>query len=329
MSRRSTPVQLLDDADARGFPRIQRMESLWQNASQLVTQYFQQDLPDAILQVRHQQLRHHLWTNLMQHGSAWKRLRSTEELDHHVPLPQTNSVHAKQMRIAVVLAHLARAVDKYLFDPTYILGAESGLREVFLDQAVRDYKRESFCRAILLSMPLDEQDIEDRIESVVEEVVPPVEDLLSDAAEQFGADVAEFAMKAYQVWRIMQRTTKRFEPKFNVALGNATSCDSIQFSETLIVEPPEAVQGGTDEALITILPRLYLIEEGKEPRALMNGTVLRRSQSMLAAQELEASSPLLPSRRSATTRHKAQRSWTMSSSVDRPFLGQGAASSAQ
>lgn len=305
------------------------MENLWKDAFQIVSSYFQQDLPDTVLQVFRSAHCPPPSTDPMQHDPAWKGLESTKEFNHYVPLPQTNSSHAKHMRIAVVLARLAQAVDRYLFDPTYVLGADSGLRDTFLALAVEDNRRESYCRAVLLSIPIDKDDIAKRINSVIAEVVPPIRDLLADAAEQFEVDINKFAVNAYRTWSTMQRTTKRFESTFDISCEEAASWEPIQFSETSTVELPKDVEAGLDDALIIILPCLCLVVQGEEPRAVMKGRLLRRSQSILAAQELQASSSLLPSWRSTTTRHKAQRSRTLSSSVDRPFLGQVSASSEQ
>jgi hypothetical protein len=53
------------------------------------------------------------------------------------------------MRLAVILAILAREIDRHIFQATYIIAKGTQIREAL---AASDSENESFCRSILLSM---------------------------------------------------------------------------------------------------------------------------------------------------------------------------------
>jgi len=96
------------------------------------------------------------------------------------------------MRIAVILAILARTTDVFIFKPTYLLEEDSGFRELLFHQAVIHSKKESFCRALLLGIFPDQQakTATDRVSIVVHEVIRIVQDLLTvTKAEAFRSDL--------------------------------------------------------------------------------------------------------------------------------------------
>jgi len=74
---------------------INKLAALWGAARRLVESHFKEDLPQRSLE----------------DVGAWKRLKDSEVLDHLIPLPQSNSLAAKQMHIAALLAILARSID--------------------------------------------------------------------------------------------------------------------------------------------------------------------------------------------------------------------------
>jgi hypothetical protein len=61
------------------------------------------------------------------------------------------------MRLAIFLAILAREVDKQIFQPTYLLPEDAGIREVLTNLGASDSEKESFCWSILLSINPNEQ----------------------------------------------------------------------------------------------------------------------------------------------------------------------------
>lgn len=216
----------------------------------------------------------------------------SESLPHHVPLPRTNSIPAKQMRIAVILAILARSLDIHIFHPTYAFGEDSEVREVLCHLAVRESKKESFCRGLLLSLFPDEQEsaANERIDSVTEHVMRHVHGLLlNPEGEEFEAGLSRLARSAYETWATIRAIKERYEPSFDGAPVEGFEWDTLLFDGDIVGSTDEktAIHGGRDDAILIVLPRLYVIEKNQPPQLIADGTVLRRSQSLAAAQELE------------------------------------------
>jgi len=289
-------------------------ETLWEHACTFVESYFEEDLPEVNLQ-----------------NGAWDRLRTPKHFQHNVPLPQTNSVPAKQMRIAVILAILARSLDRYFFHPTYICEEDCKVRSVLLRQAVHNSKKESFCRALLLSMFPEEQETTrgQRMESVIDDVMWAVKELLTPAkVESFQSELKAFVEDAGNTWKTMQHIRERFEPSFDLVRVEGYEWQTLLFDTNATGEP--AIQGGRDDELLVVFPRLYIVEKNHEPEPLSTGTVLRRSQSLEAAQELEKQ-PLSPTfGRAMLTRTRPQKSRNLSISIHgertseaKAFLDQG------
>src|SRR5258708_4230115 len=102
-------------------------------------------------------------------------------MTHQVPLPQSNSDAAKQMRFAVFLAILARELDEHIFQPSYLSTEDNSIREVLVGLAMTEPKRESFCRALLLSLDPEGQamNLDERKKTVVRNVGSCLLELLS------------------------------------------------------------------------------------------------------------------------------------------------------
>lgn len=123
------------------------------------------------------------------------------------------------MRIAVILAILARLIDKYLFQPSYILHEESGLREILIRQAIENSKREAFTRGIFLATFEDEQaDIADELVTrIVKELMHHIHDLLPAVhVESFRNRLEQIVQDARDIWWKAQRLRLRLEPDFQV-----------------------------------------------------------------------------------------------------------------
>jgi hypothetical protein len=241
------------------------------------------------------------------------------------------------MRVAVILAILARSLNFHIFHPTYVFGEESGVRETLCRLAVYDSKKESFCRSLLLSVFQGEQDgaANERIESATEYVMRHVHGLLPRENEvQFQNGLNQLARSAYKTWAKIRATVERYEPSFDVTKVEGFEWDTLVFGAHLgTVDQKTAIQGSRDDEILVVLPRLYIIEKNQEPRLIKDGVVLRRSQSLAAAQELEAQmlhqgSPTLR-RRTSTRARTIRTSHTLSlwngerTSEPQDFLEQG------
>lgn len=220
------------------------------------------------------------------------------------------------MRIAAMLAILARCIDRYIFQPTYILDEESGIRELLVRQAVKNSKKESFCRALLLSMFPEEQAkaTTERVDRVIREVAWHVQDLFSvTQIENFRTDLQRVVQEACDTWQIIQRATERYEPFFELTHYEDLEWETLMSDESGTSAREQSTTNaanGTDEELLVIFPRLYIVEDA-EPSPITPGVVLRRSQSVAAAQELDRKKPSSP-----TTRSRPQRARQLSISLN-------------
>src|ERR1700761_7601698 len=87
----------------------------------------------------------------------WDCLKQSHYRDLVLPIPQSNSEAAKQMRCAVIMAIVARTIDAHIFQPTYLLSPNSGIRPLLTRLAQEDSRRESALRALIQTMLSQEQ----------------------------------------------------------------------------------------------------------------------------------------------------------------------------
>jgi hypothetical protein len=223
----------------------------------------------------------------LQNQAAWKKLRYPSILPHHVPLPQSNSNAAKQMRSVIILAILAREIDKYIFQPTYLLTEDSGIRKLLVDLAMEDSNKESFCRALFqtVSPEAHSGNAERRIRKVVDNVSSYASDLLpKEQFERLLRGLDEVARTASEIGTVMQRTKEKYEPDFEPEQWGDAEWDPLSF-----MDPEEALvngDGDADETLLVVFPRTCQIRE-KERTPCDFVTVLRKHQTIVAERELK------------------------------------------
>lgn len=291
---------------------IEKLDGMWKSASKLMESSFKEDLPQESFEK----------------SAIWKQLKEleigTRPGHHRVPLPLSNSAAAKQMRIAVMLALLARTIDREIFQPTYILDEESGAREFLLQQAIIDSKKEAYCRSILLSMfPEDQAKIcEERVEAVIGGVGAYAQDLLSAAQyETFRAGLKQVVQEASDIWKVVQHATQRYEPDF--ALVEDYGWEPLTFGERTTVPEEEGsakiTELGKDEELLVVFPRVYLVEDS-EPLPITPGIVLKKSQSAEATQELERKNKINPALARISTSRRGTMRRSMSISMNEGYF---------
>lgn len=185
---------------------VQILDTIWTSIAGLVETQFRQDLDHSVLT----------------DDSCWANLRQSEYLKHarQIPLPQSNSPAAKQMRVAAVLAVLSRALHRYIFRPVYLTENGAGdegivnmLRAIACDNAVR----EEHTRATLLAMLPDKQKVAaaKRVSIVVREVSWSVQHLLSALQYEAFCTGLETACKLACVqWMRIQAARMKIEPYF-------------------------------------------------------------------------------------------------------------------
>ncbi|KAL2803113.1 hypothetical protein BJX63DRAFT_425568 [Aspergillus granulosus] len=193
---------------------------LWQYATTEIYPHLSKDLSEGILQNRS------IW-------DTFKR-QSNLAVEHHAPLPHSNSLAAKQMRLAIFLAILAREVDKQIFQPTYIMPEDAGIREVLANLAASDSEKESFCRSVFLSINPDAQNaaLQSRVQAVIRNASSYLYDMLpDDQFDQLRASVGKIVKKAVDLWNPLQRSLQRYEPDFEPLKWGDDQWSSLDFPD--------------------------------------------------------------------------------------------------
>lgn len=203
----------------------------------------------------------------MQNPRAWDVFKKrSNELQHSVPLPLSNSNAAKQMRLVIILAILAREIDKHIFQSTYLLSEDSQIRELLARTAVHASEKESFCRSILLSIDPDAhvKSRDTRVQTVVRNVSSALFDLLPENRfQEFRGSLDKVAREAAGVWEPFQRSKKRYEPDFEPLQWGDGEWDPFMFPGD---GEDQMLEGFPDSNLLTVFPRISIIDDnGRSP----------------------------------------------------------------
>ncbi|KAI3050741.1 hypothetical protein CBS147353_11627 [Aspergillus niger] len=204
-------------------------------------------------------------TEAISNGSAWTNLKRCDLVrNHHIPLPCSNTPPAKQIRLAIILAILAREIDRYIFQPCYIIPEDARIRKILGDLAMTDSEKESFCRSVLQSINTQAQEkaLSSTIQTVVSRVLSYFDDLLTEAQRtSMRSSLEKIVRKAAGVWQPIRRAKRRYEPDFE-----QPGPDEYWLPFTLDDNSrPEAqtAQNTQDENALTIFPRLSVIENNR------------------------------------------------------------------
>ncbi|KAL4898838.1 hypothetical protein BDW74DRAFT_189902 [Aspergillus multicolor] len=237
--------------------------------------------------------------SVLQNPAIWDTF-TQKTGQHRIPLPHSNSPAAKRMRLAVVLATLAREIDKRIFQPTYIVAEDSELRGILTNLAASDREKESFCRAILLSISPETESI--NLQSRIQAVVRNVSMLL-----QLRASIEKIVERAVQVWHHMQRSPQRFEPDFEPLKWDDDQWTSFDVPEGSPAKSEDNAEM-PDEILLTVFPRLTVVENNSRVMiAEVVNLMKRHPLCMAAAQEVQElpKSPIVGQRAANRQRRKS------------------------
>ncbi|OJD23873.1 hypothetical protein ACJ73_04775 [Blastomyces percursus] len=275
---------------------LNEFSALWDYATAEIYTRLKEDLPNQALE------------NLQ----AWRdfRKRSDQALRHRVPLPRSNSKAAKQMRLVVILAILAREIDTNVFQPIYILPEDSRIRKVLAKLAANDNEKESFCRSILLSIDPDSQAKfrDSRIQTVIRNTSSCLFDLLPETEyDELRLVLERIVQKAVDIWKPIQKAKRRYEPDFDPLLWGDDEWAPFVFPDDSGVES-QAINGVVDDNLLTVFPRISQVDSNGRSPCTFAVQFRRLLRPYLAAeQELiqEPPSPTIGRMSSARSRRKS------------------------
>ncbi|KAL4993358.1 hypothetical protein BDV10DRAFT_190075 [Aspergillus recurvatus] len=200
----------------------------------------------------------------------WERFRKATEtaLSLQVPLLASNTQAAKGMRLAVILGILSREIDRYIFQPNYLISEEARLRDILSQLALTDGAKESFCRAVLLSIDqgTQQESLNSRVQSLVRKVSFCMCDLLSEAQyNEFRQHIENVVSRAISVWLPIQRAAKRYEPDFDPLHWDDGEWRPFKLpgQETSLSKQDDGISSNN---LLTIFPRISCVHDhGRDP----------------------------------------------------------------
>ncbi|PIG82396.1 hypothetical protein AARAC_007943 [Aspergillus arachidicola] len=212
-------------------------------------------------------LKNDLPSDTLRNNSVWDKLRECElARDHQLPLPCSNTLAAKQMRLCLILAILAREINTHIFLPIYIAPVDNKynqFRKVLANQASIDSEKESFCRSILLSLDPTTQERVCRvgIQTVVKNVLEYLDELLpEDRRPASRKTLDEIVQKAAKIWKPIQGSRRRYEPDFDPPTAD-DDCEAFTFPITENTSTEKGTKSkNPNKIALTVFPRLSIIE---------------------------------------------------------------------
>ena len=244
-----------------------------------------------------------------------------------VSLPQSNSTIAKELRIVKVLAILAELIDKYLFQPTYLLPEDSQFKELLYRLAPKEPEKEKFLRGMMLSILEEEQKTSEAhmINEAMKELFGEdgVEEVVSQTViTEFKQSLRDLLDEAQGVWQDVQHSTYAFISDFDYTQIDGIEWQLFKFettdtTERAVTSSPVSTQD-SDNDLIVLFPRIFILISGEEPRPITTGTVVRKSEirAMLREERENAQST-----EQSVLRSKRKPGRTLSMSTDGPRSG--------
>jgi hypothetical protein len=204
--------------------------------------------------------------------------------------------------VGVVLGALARLIDNFVFQPTYLLNEKSELREYLCHQATIDPHKERYTRGILLSMFHEDQESnsKDAITSVVQDLLTTVGvDVLlnADNTIAFKESLEQLVAKFRDEWSAIQRGKQKLEPNFthSVTSGHPWHLLDIQGIDIKKSRRNKAdLSTSNIDDNTVVVPRLYLMTSEDEPSPITSGYVLRKDSQIAAENEVRSYFPSTP-----------------------------------
>ena len=192
------------------------------------------------------------------------------------------------MRVAVILAILARLIDEHIYNPNFLFEGGSETRHVFLRLAIESSDRESFCRALFATSLVTEQErtVDDRIGQIIHDMLQHVGGLLSDEKyDRFEEDLEHMIQGAHDLWKAIAWDRRYFEPSFRYGPSPGVTWRSFCLPER--EEGLLETDSRDNPGVLVVFPRLYIVENNREPVSISAGTLLRKSQTLEATNEID------------------------------------------
>lgn len=161
-------------------------------------------------------LSHDLSEDRLKDSRFWDRARDHGAIQRMIPLPASNSTPAKRMRTIAGLAIFSRALENFVFQPSY-LSVGSDMKQALDALPGANLDQDSFVRAVLLKVLPDQQNIcrDMCAERVADEVVAALSGWVpADEHATFKSRLGHITRDLCVNWQRVQKLHERVEPSF-------------------------------------------------------------------------------------------------------------------
>lgn len=155
------------------------------------------------------------YLNVDLEDGALTRISNAKNTKHSIPCLNSNTSEAKCMRIAAALRTAADALERYIFQPTYLL-ENNDLCEILSDLAEEDPSREAHIRAVLQPIQPSSDSVTNRIRKCVEEIDVCIRPMVLDGKQrEFRVALSEACEQVHRDWARLQKHKGRIEVSFD------------------------------------------------------------------------------------------------------------------
>jgi hypothetical protein len=171
---------------------------------------------DGVYRLMRKWFHRNLEDSCLANRQVWKAINNHPLIPGELPLPNTNSLSAKDMRVAAGLLVFARSVARRILRPTYLL-QDGGIDSVLPALAEHDAYQEAYLRAALLKVLPDRQSQvrEVGIRMAVQEVLDAVAGWIPEAEiQEFRSNLEEVAHNIADSWSRVQVLEENIKPSF-------------------------------------------------------------------------------------------------------------------
>ncbi|GAB7356828.1 hypothetical protein MBLNU459_g7704t3 [Dothideomycetes sp. NU459] len=253
----------------------EKIHALSHHVHGLVGKYFKTELPPRFLENQRA-------TQLMETLRSWPALESVSFI------PESDSDTAKNFRMAVAFAVLTKYLMEDIFRPTFI-GRDDAIHESLVEQAEMDSKKESLCRALLLSLSdLDSDRFDDGEQLFVQHAEQVLRDMVPiSRMEAFNSELRALAAKAVALWHEIQHGTTRIEASVNETGYNGWN----RLPLTANVQSPvgssntQQKNDSSDVIAFVLFPMFFEVTGSNIFKVFYNGLAVSELQKAAAEQE--------------------------------------------
>ncbi len=227
----------------------------------------------------------------IQNQAIWNGLKQSRYDELALPIPQSNTNAAKQMRCVAIMANIARAIDTYILQPTDFLPSNGGLRGLLVRQAQDESRKEAALRAMIQALLPTQQDTAatSRIDEACNDVMHDVGGLLPrEAVATFKGELTDIVENTRDIWRQVRRSRDAVEPSFVRTEYSDWHWHQLQFEgdKAIVLDSAPSTNTSMDESLFAVFPQFNLLhEEAQGP--VTHGVLLMRSLVEEARRELD------------------------------------------